>query len=275
MQLAGPSLWVWALVLVMPFGSVGAVAAPCLSSVQAPPVGPAALHLVGAQDGRLRAAAGAGAAPVLLAPRGVVLPTRMAPVPGLWETAELTTQAVVTGRLLLPAVANPPDRYGATPVDGRLDSPTGPHLAEALVRAGAGYADPASLPDCRAALLEAERVAQAGRRGIWAVAGALARAEAGDAVRARVGTFAVVEGRVTGVRTFRGLTSLYFAPPGHTALTITVPAEPDATILRYGLDPAMLRGTLIRVRGIVREDGGPAIAVRLPGQMDALEERTR
>lgn len=270
----GPRASAVALALAMPLGIPPVQAASCLTERPSPaiPTRPAAfpLRLDAVRNGRLVAASG-----VELVPKGLVIPTRTQSVPGLADAAQTAATRSIGGRLLFLEPGAETDRYGASRVHGRLDTPEGPSLAEALLRNGAGYADPTALPDCHRELLAAEGAARQARRGIWAVEGALARAEAGDALHARVGTFAVVEGRVSGARTARGLTYLYFAPPGHRALIVTLPTEPDATFLRYGPDAAMLRGTLIRVRGVVREDGGPVIAVRLPGQMDALEERTR
>ncbi len=274
MQSGAPRASALALALAMPFGIAPVRAAPCLAerATAAAPARPAALplRLESIRNGRLIAASG-----VELVAKGIVIPTRTQTVPGLADTAQTAATRSIRGRLLFPAPGTETDRYGVSRLHGRLDSPDGPSLAEALLQNGAGYADPTALPECRREVLAAEGTARQARRGIWAVDGALARAEAGDALHARVGTFAVVEGRVSGVRKTRGITYLYFAPPGHRALIVTVPTELDATILRYGPDPAMLRGTLIRVRGVVREDGGPVIAVRLPGQMDAVEERTR
>ncbi len=262
------------MTLALPLALAQAQAAPCVvarTGTAKPPTERAApLALAQVRDGRLVTLAGAE-----LVVKGLVIPTGVGGVQALADAAQSAATATIADRRL--HLENTPDldRYGASRVLGRLDGPDGPNLAEALLRNGAGYADPTSLPDCQRLLLDAEAAARQAGRGIWAVPDAMLRADAPAALRARTGTFAVVEGRISGQRTARGTSTLYFAPPGQTALVVTLPSEPDATFLHYGPSPAMLRGTLIRVRGVVREDRGPVIAVHMAGQMVALEERTR
>lgn len=264
-----------ALAAALPLALAQAQAAPCFAepagSSRTSAEGAAPVTLATVRDGRLVSTSGAE-----LVVKGLVIPTGAGSLQALADAAQSAATATIAHRRFHGEAAAPDrDRYGASRVQGRLDTPDGPPLVEALLRNGAGYADPTTLPACARPLLEAEAAARQSRRGIWAVPGALLQADAAPALSARTGTFAVVEGRISGQRSFRGTSTLYFAPRGQTALMVTLPSEPDATFLRYGPAPAMLRGTLIRVRGVVREDGGPLIAVHLSGQMDALEERTR
>ena len=263
-----------ALALALALAPAQTQAAPCLSqpaSGAKPSSAPATpLPLAGARDGRLVSASGNE-----LVVKGVVIPTAMQGSQALADAAQSAATATIAGRALHLEAAPEPDRYGASRVQGRLDGGDGPALAEALLRNGSGYADPTTLPACAGLLLDAESAARQARRGIWAIPGAMLRADALPALTARTGTFAVVEGRITGQRSFRGTSTLYFAPPGQKALMVTLPAEPDATFLRYGPATAMLRGTLIRVRGVVRDEGGPVIAVHSADQVAALEEKTR
>lgn len=263
-----------AMTLALPLALAPAQAAPCVAERTGIPrtqaTAAAPLPLAQVRDGRLLTTSGAE-----LVVKGLVIPTQASGIQALADAAQSATAATIANRRLYLEGAPDLDRYGASRVQGRLDAPDGPDLAEALLRNGAGYADPTTLPDCQRRLLDAETAARKAGRGIWAVPGAVVPAGALPTLRARTGTFTVVEGRISGQRSFRGTSTLYFAPPGQTALIVTLPSEPDATFLRYGPAPAMLRGTLIRVRGVVREDRGPVIAVHSAGQMVALEERAR
>lgn len=205
-----------------------------------------------------------------LVPRGVILPSRLAAPDGLAAAA-----AQAAGEVLRDAVLRSgrlaADRHGRGVGDaalvGRDDSPR--PLALALVEAGAGYADPASAPACAAALLAAEAAARAAGRGLWAVPQAVAQAADATALSRRVGMFTVVEGRVRSAGVSRDRVFLNFAERWREDFTVMLATKDFATIFGDGRRPKDLAGARVRVRGVVRSEGGPALTVEAAGQIEA------
>lgn len=129
--------------------------------------------------------------------------------------------------------------------------------------------------DCWKAMEAAETEAVAARRGIWAEPGALLDAGDADALKRFDGRFAVVAGRVRSVRTVRRITYVNFGAFGSGALTVTI-AERDMPAFReFGLEPAAIRGHMLRVRGVVTIRRGPFIAAAMPEQITIAEAPTR
>lgn len=216
-----------------------------------------------------------------LVPDGIALPTLLAGTPDALDTAGRAAAAVLDGRFVSLGTTRP-DRHGRlagaalllTPgADGAADA-TGPEdLATALLRAGAGTAQPVAGDGlCLAARLAAEAEARRDRRGIWSHAGSLAPAADEAALAIRAGLFTVAEGRVREVGVTRDRVFLNFGARWRQDFTVIIPTEDFATILGDSLDPAMLRGRLVRVRGVVREDGGPAISLHRTGEIALVTE---
>lgn len=206
-----------------------------------------------------------------LVPRGVILPTRLAPPEGLAPAAARAAGAVLRGGVLRTGrLAG--DRHGRwvgdTVLAGGDDSPR--PLALALVAAGAGYADPASAPACAAMLLAAEAQARAAGRGLWAVPQAMAQATDAAGLSRRVGLFAVVEGRVRSAGASRDRVFLNFAERWREDFTVILATKDFATIFGEGRRPKDLAGAVVRVRGVVRAEGGPAVTVEAAGQIEML-----
>lgn len=205
-----------------------------------------------------------------LVPRGAILPSRLAEPDGLAAAA-----ALAAGEVLRDAVLRPgrlaADRHGRGVGDAALigpdDSPR--PLALALVEAGAAYADPASAPACAAALLAAEAAARAAGRGLWAVPRAVAQAKDAAALSRRVGLFAVVEGRVRSAGAGRDRVFLNFAERWREDFTVMLATKDFATIFGDGRRPKDLAGARVRVRGVLRSEGGPALTVEAAGQIEA------
>lgn len=204
-----------------------------------------------------------------LVPAGLALATALDP-PELQGRSQAAAEAVLDGRFIVPSGTSR-DRHGRLVGDARLwplpgsereAAGAGGFLSVALLAAGAGFADPGATPACADALLAAERAARRGRRGIFAGADAVAAAHDHDRIGRRAGLFTVVEGRVREAGTTRDKVFLNFGSRWREDFTVVLPAGDFATILGDGLAPAMLRGTLVSVRGVVRMDGGPAIFVR-------------
>lgn len=210
-----------------------------------------------------------------LVPMQVVLPVRFGADAPLWAGA----------RAAVSNLAGVPLRLGATSTDrhGRLigaawlddtsagqneNGSTGESLALALVRAGAAYADPT--PACTDSLLAAEDAARRTARGLWQAAGARPGTTDIEGLSARAGLFSVAEGRILTVGVRRDRTYLNFGDSWRQDFTVMMATADFATIFGHGLDPAMLRGTMVRVRGVVREQGGPAMVVKTAAAVTRL-----
>ncbi|MFG1420606.1 thermonuclease family protein [Roseixanthobacter liquoris] len=221
------------------------------------------------RDGALRLSGG-----LRLVPKGAVLPTRLSPEPEIPAKAEAAARAALVGRTLQLAPGEQ-DRYGRRLADALVLTPDGAvPLAQALLQAGAAYADPASVPACAAELRAAEERARAAHAGLWA--SSAARLDAADiaAVAEHVGLFTLVEGRVRAANHARGLLYLNFGPRWREDVTVTLPASGAARMSRAGLAPAILPGTFVHVRGVVNEEGGPMLALRTAAALD-FEEHVR
>lgn len=207
---------------------------------------------------------------------GLVLPSRLTPSPDVVARAAAAADEVLArGPIALAAATT--DRHGRLVGGALLTDETAAQapesLAHALVAAGAAYADGASA--CGTALLAAEDEARAARRGLWGAREAVVRADDIKSVRARAGLFTVIEGKVTATGRSGNTVYVNFGRRWREDVTLTLAADSLATIFGEGLSPAMMTGTLVRARGIVREDGGPAIQLRHAGELDILEVGAR
>lgn len=201
-------------------------------------------------------------------PPGIALPSRLHPDENLFQAAREAVESKFSGQAMrLPQGTS--DRHGR--LTGAAETETGQSLTLMLLLAGAGYAQPA-LPQpprtraradeaarCNRALLSAESEAREGRRGIWATAGAITQATDEAGLAARIGLFTLVQGKVTATGETRDRIYVNFGTHWREDFTIVLVPRDFKPIFGNSLDPAMLRGTVVRVRGVLREQGGPAI----------------
>ncbi|MFG1373369.1 hypothetical protein V5F32_14435 [Xanthobacter oligotrophicus] len=210
-----------------------------------------------------------------LVPEGIALPSRLASDAALPRAAERAARTALASCLVRPA-AERTDRHGRLSAAGWMACPArnGPaeeDLATALLRAGAGYAQPTAKDEgCLAQRLAAETQARTARRGIWAEPAAVAPAADEEAMAIRSGLFTVAEGRVLAAGGTRDRIFINFGSSWRQDFTAMMEREDFATIMGDSLEPAMLHGTLVRVRGVVRAEGGPAIMLRRPGEIALL-----
>ncbi|MFG1319877.1 hypothetical protein [Xanthobacter autotrophicus] len=205
-------------------------------------------------------------------PEGIALPSRLASDAALPRAAESAAWAVLDTCLVGFGSAHV-DRHGRLSGPGWLacparNAPAEEDLATALLRAGAGYAQPNGQDrQCLTQRLAAETQARTARRGIWAEPSAVAPAGDEEAMAIRAGLFTVAEGRVLAAGGTRDRIFLNFGSSWRQDFTAMMEREDFATIMGDSLEPAMLRGTLVQVRGVVRAEGGPAIMLRRPGEI--------
>lgn len=208
-------------------------------------------------------------------PAGIVVPTVLRPDPELASRAAAATAGVLDGRFLVLGTTTP-DRHGrlvgAARLSGRAPEDASTPLVLALLEAGAGYADPRGAATCADRLLAAEAEARRARRGIFATDGAIVAASDDVAAGLNAGLVTVAEGRVSAAGATREKAYLNFGPRWRDDFTVILSAKDFATILGDDRDLAMLRGTRVRVRGVVREEGGPVMVIRSPNEISVLSD---
>lgn len=116
-------------------------------------------------------------------------------------------------------------------------------------------------------MLAEEALAREEKRGLWR--------ESRYAVRAAARPFEaegfmVVEGVVRSVQQLEERTYLNFGEDYRTDFTIAIAAEHIEEFRRAALDPATLEDRKVRVRGYVRDRGGPLITADHPAQLEVL-----
>ncbi|HEY8383351.1 MAG TPA: DNA-binding protein [Microvirga sp.] len=211
-------------------------------------------------------------------------PVRLAglrwPEGGAARIAALRWLDELAGRPVEVALEGPADRWERRPA--RL-IPIGQPVDLALEALGSGIAlaDPAGLaaiPDqrCRAdraaTLLAAEGAALKRGLGLWAEEGYKPMSVADvAALKARTGTFALVEGRVQSVGERRTETYVNFSRDWQTDFTLIVPRRIWTRLAARGLNAASLARHQVRMRGVLLERGGPAIVLADDTLLQRLE----
>ncbi|GGE99557.1 hypothetical protein GCM10007285_28960 [Stappia taiwanensis] len=149
---------------------------------------------------------------------------------------------------------------------------TGGWLAHALVSSGQAMVAPALSPaDCLAPLLSAERQARKERRGLWATERVWSAHRPED-LGPRTGRYTLVSGQVLSVGETRSTLYLNFGHRWSRDFTVTVPAADAPAFAQAGLDLRSLKGTRVRVRGVIQFSGGPGIRVFHPAQIERLDK---
>jgi micrococcal nuclease len=119
-----------------------------------------------------------------------------------------------------------------------------------------------------AELYASERAARAGRRGIWNDPYYAIRQSDPQILAQDIGTFQIVEGRVTDAAKVRGRVYLNFGEDYRSDFTATIPPDAVSTFTRSKFDPLALEGKVVRVRGYLRDYNGPVIDITHPEQID-------
>lgn len=184
---------------------------------------------------------------------------------------------VLTGLELRLMVLDVPDRWGRVPVLATAGYLLQGHLLAEGLAAVWPLMVPASLPPgCDAEFARAEAVARAARKGLWGRSvpqpgpqpGLRQDARDPQAVLARNGRFAIVEGRVESLGKARDTRYLNFGGRWATDFTVTFSSSIEGQLAAKGMDPARMEGARVRVRGVVLEKDGPHIEVTDPAQIE-------
>ena len=195
--------------------------------------------------------------------------------PGEGEAAsEAVLRALVAGGIVRLDAGHPRlDRHGRRVA--RVASPDGADLAERLVAAGVALVGPAPLADpdgpCRSRLLAAEADARAAGRGLWSDGTFTVEAADDPLLEARAGRFAIVEGRIASLGKAGRTRYLNFGRRWSLDFTATI-AESDGDWPRgWGIGPAALEGSRVRVRGWLEADDGGLVRLGRPEDLQRLD----
>ena len=119
-----------------------------------------------------------------------------------------------------------------------------------------------------AELYASERAARAAKRGIWNDPYYAIRTADPLTLARDIGTFQIIEGRVTDAAKVRGRVHLNFGEDYRSDFTATIPPDAISIFTRSKFDPLELESKIVRVRGYLRDYNGPVIDITHPEQID-------
>ncbi len=167
-----------------------------------------------------------------------------------------------------------PDRYGrlyAFPSVSGSETP----IQYGLLERGVALVSSRGLEKtCAGALLAAEKRARDREVGAFAPGGPAAhRADDFGPILARIGRFAVVEGKVLSVREAGNTLYVNFGRRWSEDFTVTIAKRHQPAFISGGVTPKSLSGQVVRVRGYIEERGGPWIEATSPAQFETAAGR--
>lgn len=187
------------------------------------------------------------------------------------DRGRATLEALIEGRTVtLRGADDTPDRYGRQPAFVTPEGADKPIQFELLTR-GDAIASPVvrDLP-CSRALLAAEAVARAARRGIWAGSAALKNAKSTDDILARRGRFTVIEGTVSSARLAGATFYANFGRRWTRDFAVIISRRMMASVEATGIDLKSLKDKRVLVRGWIETRGGPRIEITHAGQIEVI-----
>jgi micrococcal nuclease len=171
--------------------------------------------------------------------------------------------------------AMPPkeDRYGRLRAQVFVDGATDQWVQTAMLSRGlARVSITPDRPECASELYAAESAARTRHVGIWTLS-AYAVRPASDVPLSDLGTFQIVEGKVTTATLRSGRAYLNFGADWKTDFTATIAQEDMKNFRDHDIDPATFyAGKTLRVRGVVEQLNGPEIEVATPEQIEILPD---
>jgi endonuclease YncB( thermonuclease family) len=177
-------------------------------------------------------------------------------------------EALIAGKaVILKKAGSGTDRYGRIVAYGQNGEAS---IQRQLLEAGQAYAAARiGTKPCAAALSAAEQIARKAHSGLWANPELGPKSAANrDEISRLKGRFALVEGRVRGVRESRGAIYLNFGRY-YTRDFSTVILKRNAK--RFAFTPKDLEGKRVLVRGVVEMRRGPQIEAERPEQIETIE----
>jgi micrococcal nuclease len=185
--------------------------------------------------------------------------------------AKAEVEALVLGKTIAVAFGRErADRYGRHLGHVSVDEASGRrwlqgHLLEQGLARAVTRADDRA---CEAAMLAAERIAREAQRGIWTHAAyRIRQAQDVNAFSALIGSFQIVEGRITASRRSGSGVRLDFASDGRFGLVALLPRDAAAR------GRTLVKDTRVRLRGWLEERGGrPTLDLAVAGTLELLDE---
>lgn len=170
-----------------------------------------------------------------------------------------------------------PDRWGRTraavfTADAASGDGPAVSVAEALLDAGLARARPREgIAPCWTVYTRLEADARDAHRGLWAdPERGLVAATDTAALRARIGSYVVVEGTIASLHDVRGRTYLRFAGISPGGLTASLDRRTSQRLARSGASPTAWLDHRVRLRGVVDDRWGLAIEITAPEQVEVV-----
>lgn len=124
-------------------------------------------------------------------------------------------------------------------------------------------------PEMAKEMLELENNARVGKLGIWEIkAFSIASPES---VKARIGSFQIVEGTIKSVSMKQNRIYLNFGDNWQKDFTVMLPPESRRAFTKAGINPMDLNAKTVRVRGWVGFYNGPTIEIDHPEAIEILD----
>lgn len=167
------------------------------------------------------------------------------------------------------------DRYGRLRAQVYLTEPDGKEVwvQQAMLRHGLAFVYPPTGNEDRIGdMLDAETEAYDKHEGIWndPVYADTPTRQAEDLY----GHFAFVTGKVVKTERVKNVIYLNFGSDKRVdPFSVTVSARSFRVFHKAGIEPLAYQGKMIRVRGWIKRDPGPVIAVNSPYQIQILDQR--
>jgi endonuclease YncB( thermonuclease family) len=189
-------------------------------------------------------------------------------------TSVATLTALLAGHTVtLHGETDAPDRWGRQVAFVFADGSSTSVQAQLLAQGDAVMSGDVTDKACAGELTAAEAGARRAKRGTWADSDVIKSAERPDDILARVGRFAVVEGKVLSVREAGATFYANFGRRWTQDFAATISRRMMASFEAAGISLKSLQNRNIRVRGFVERRGGPRIELVHVGQIEVIGER--
>lgn len=184
---------------------------------------------------------------------------------------DVLTTLVANRDVVLRGDSDTPDRYGRQNAFV-LHAEDGTSVQAELLRVGAALTTGSAIDkDCARELAAAEAVARQTGQGIWAAQDVIKNAAKPGDILAKLGQFAVIEGKVLSARQSGATFYLNFGRHWVRDFAVIIPRQMIGSLTRDGIDIKALAGHNVRVRGWIEQRGGPRIQLRGTGQLEVLD----
>lgn len=195
------------------------------------------------------------------------------PLPEVAAARNTLTTLVTNRDVVLRGDSDTPDRYGRQNAFV-IRAEDGASVQVELLRAGEALATGSAIDkDCATELTAAETLARQTRQGIWAAPDVIKNAAKPGDILAKLGQFAVIEGKVLSARQSGATFYLNFGRHWVRDFAVIIPRQMIGSLTRDGVDIKVLAGRNVRVRGWIEQRGGPRIQLRGTGQLEVLDRR--